>query len=149
MTFEKDSSAGYLANHMARLFAAGLHRRIKPIGLSPGVFPALIALWAKDGQTQKALVHQLDIEQATLANTLARMERDGLIVRKASEDDGRVQQIFLTDRAKLLEEEALGEALNQNAEALSDFTEEEKELFLEFMRRAIAAMQNGPAGSRS
>ncbi len=149
MTFEKDSSAGYLANHMARLFAAGLHRRIKPIGLSPGVFPALIALWAKDGQTQKALVHQLDIEQATLANTLARMERDGLIVRKASEDDGRVQQIFLTDRAKLLEEEALGEALNQNAEALSDFTEEEKELFLEFMRRAIAAMQNSPAGSRS
>lgn len=144
MTFEKDSSAGYLANHMARLFAAGLHRRIRPLGLSPGVFPALIALWAKDGQTQKALVHQLDIEQATLANTLARMERDGLIIRKASEDDGRVQQIFLTDRAKSLEAEALGEALKQNAEALADFSDEEKDLFLDFMRRAIAAMQDGP-----
>ncbi|MEO1112506.1 MAG: MarR family transcriptional regulator [Pseudomonadota bacterium] len=144
MTFEKDSSAGYLANHMARLFAAGLHRRIRPLGLSPGVFPALIALWAKDGQTQKALVHQLDIEQATLANTLARMERDGLIIRKASENDGRVQQIFLTDRAKSLEAEALGEALKQNAEALADFSDEEKDLFLDFMRRAIAAMQDGP-----
>lgn len=144
MTFEKDSSAGYLANHMARLFAAGLHRRIRPLGLSPGVFPALIALWAKDGQTQKALVHQLDIEQATLANTLARMERDGLIIRKASEDDGRVQQIFLTARAKSLEAEALGEALKQNAEALADFSDEEKGLFLDFMRRAIAAMQDGP-----
>ncbi|WP_420334446.1 MarR family winged helix-turn-helix transcriptional regulator [Roseibium sp.] len=149
MTFEKDSSAGYLANHMARLFAAGLHRRIKPLGLSPGVFPALIALWAKDGQTQKALVHQLDIEQATLANTLARMERDGLIFRKASDDDGRVQQIFLTERAKSLEEDALGEALKQNAETLADFTDDEKELFLDFMRRAIAAMQTSPAGRRS
>ncbi|MET1415806.1 MarR family transcriptional regulator [Roseibium sp. HPY-6] len=141
MTFEKDSSAGYLANHMARLFAAGLHRRIKPLGLSPGVFPALIALWTKEGQTQKALVKLLDIEQATLANTLSRMERDGLIVRRASEDDGRVQQIFLTERAKSLEKDALGAATLQNAEALADFTENEKAQFLEFMRRAIAAMQ--------
>ncbi len=61
MTFEKDSSDGYLANHMARLFAAGLHRRIRPLGLSPGQFPALVALWAKEGRTQKELVQLLDI----------------------------------------------------------------------------------------
>ena len=149
MTFEKDSSAGYLANHMARLFAAGLHRRIRPLGLSPGVFPALIALWTKEGQTQKALVNLLDIEQATLANTLARMERDGLIVRRPSEDDGRVQQIFLTDRARSLEEQALGEALKQNAEALAGFTENEREQFLNFMRRAISAMQKAEEGKQS
>ncbi|WP_371932840.1 MarR family winged helix-turn-helix transcriptional regulator [Roseibium sp. MMSF_3544] len=141
MTFKKDSSAGYLANHMARLFAAGLHRRIRPLGLSPGVFPALIALWAKEGQTQKDLVKLLDIEQATLANTLARMERDGLIVRRASEEDGRVHEIFLTDRARALEGAAVGEAMAQNAEALAGFSKAETEQFLDFMRRAISAMQ--------
>ncbi len=82
MAFEKNSSAGYLANHMARLFAAGLQRRIKPLGLATGQFPALVALWQKEGQTQKDLVAALDIEQATLANTLSRMERDGLVIRK-------------------------------------------------------------------
>ncbi|MCK7612456.1 MarR family winged helix-turn-helix transcriptional regulator [Roseibium sediminicola] len=147
MNFKKDTSAGYLANHMARLFASGLQRRIKPLGLSPGQFPALVALWAKEGRTQKELVELLDIEQATLANTLARMERDGLISRRASEEDGRVQQIFLTDRAKSLEEEAIGAALAQNAEALAGFSESERDQFLDYMRRAIAAMQSAETGS--
>jgi DNA-binding MarR family transcriptional regulator len=146
MTFKKDSSAGYLANHMARLFAVGLHRRIKPLGLATGQFPALLALWSKEGQTQKELVQALDIEQATLANTLARMERDGLIHRRASEEDGRVQQIFLTDKTKALQTEAVAAARSQNMAALADFTDEEIKQFLDFMRRAIASMQKEEAG---
>ncbi|MHA7776202.1 MarR family winged helix-turn-helix transcriptional regulator [Roseibium sp. M-1] len=146
MRFEKDTSAGYLANHMARLFASGLHHRIRPLGLSPGQFPALVALWAQEGRTQKELVELLDVEQATLANTLARMERDGLIVRRASEEDGRVQEIFLTEKARALEEAAIASALAQNAEALRGFTPDETKLFLEFMRRTIAAMQAADAG---
>jgi len=141
MTFDKDTSAGYLANHMARLFAVGLQRRIKPLGLATGQFPALLALWAKEGQTQKELVRQLDIEQATLANTLSRMERDGLITRVPCPEDGRVQRIFLTGKAKALEEDAIGAAQAQNAVALGDFSDEEIGTFLEFMHRAIGAMQ--------
>jgi DNA-binding MarR family transcriptional regulator len=146
MTFKKDSSAGYLANHMARLFAVGLHRRIKPLGLATGQFPALLALWSKEGQTQKELVQALDIEQATLANTLARMERDGLIHRRASEEDGRVQRIFLTDKTKALQTEAVAAARSQNMAALADFTDEEINQFLAFMRRAITSMQKEEAG---
>nr|WP_236042689.1 MarR family winged helix-turn-helix transcriptional regulator [Roseibium aggregatum] len=141
MTFSKETSAGYLANHMARLFAIGLQRRIKPLGLATGQFPALLALWAEEGQTQKELVSQLGIEQATLANTLSRMERDGLIVRKSCPEDGRVQRIFLTDKAKALEAEAIGSARAQNAVALKDFSDTEVRQFLDFMHRAIAAMQ--------
>ena len=141
MTFEKDSSAGYLTNHMARLFAAGLQRRIRPLGLTTGQFPALLALWSKDGRSQKELVQLLDIEQATLANTLARMERDGLIVRKPSEEDGRVQLIYLTHSAKALETPAIQAAQDTNAIALKDFSEGEKKQFLDFMWRAITALQ--------
>lgn len=141
MTFKKESSAGYLANHMARLFAVGLQRRIKPLGLSTGQFPALLALWATEGQTQKDLVQQLGIEQATLANTLSRMERDGLISRKPCEEDGRVQRIFLTQKARALRDEAIGSAQAQNAVALEGFSEQEIEEFLSFMHRAINAMQ--------
>ncbi len=145
MSFEKNASAGYLANHMARLFAAGLHRRIKPLGLAPGQFAALLALWEKEGRTQKELVQLLDIEQATLANTLARMERDGLIHRQASEEDGRVQEIFLTDRARLLEAPAKDAALATNAEALEGFSDAERDQFLAFMRRAVAGLQKNQA----
>ena len=40
------------------------------------------------------------MEQATIANTLARMERDGLIERRVHPRDKRAQQIFLTDKAR-------------------------------------------------
>lgn len=141
MSFEKDSSAGYLANHLARLFATGLQRRIKPLGLAPGQFPTLLALWAREGQTQKDLVLALDIEQATLANTLSRMERDGLIERRASKEDGRVQEIFLTDKTRALKGEAIAAAMAQNGVALEGFSKDETAQFLDFMRRAISSMQ--------
>ena len=76
--FDKHRSAGYLANHMARVFAHALAERIRPLGLAPGQFMTLIELWREDGLTQRDLVARLDVEQATMANTLKRMERDGI-----------------------------------------------------------------------
>ena len=83
MTFEKSRSAGYLANHMARLFAQHLHRRIRPLGLAPAQFMTLLELWDDDGLTQKDLVARLrktiprqqfdiPVQAAIGANILAR-----------------------------------------------------------------------------
>lgn len=141
MEFLKDQSAGYLANHMARLFARGLTARIKPLGLTIGTFPALLELWDKDGLTQKDLVVRLDIEQATMANTLARMERDGLIVRRKDVSDGRVQRVWLTDHARHLRKPAIEAAKAENAAALSGLSEAEQSLFVALMQRVIAAQQ--------
>ncbi len=134
----KDQSAGYLANHMARLFARGLATRIKPLGLTIGTFPALLELWEKDGLTQKELVIRLDIEQATMANTLARMERDGMIVRKKDVSDGRVQRVWLTDRARDLRGPAIEAASAENAATLRGLSEDEQRQFIALMQKVIA-----------
>lgn len=137
MTFSKDQSAGYLANHMARIFAQGLTARIKPLGLTTGTFPALLELWDTDGLTQKQLTERLDIEQATMANTLARMERDGLIVRKKDANDGRAQRIWLTDRARNLRDPAIAAAQEENAMRLAGLTEDEKRQFIALIQKVI------------
>ncbi len=141
MAFDKSKSAGYLANHMARLFAIGLHERIRPLGLAPAQFMTLLELWEEDGLTQKELVQRLDVEQATMANTLTRMERDKLINRKPHPADGRAQSICLTRKAKELKEEATQAAREQNEVALADFSQKEKEVFLKLMGKAIEAMR--------
>ncbi|MEM8796039.1 MAG: MarR family transcriptional regulator [Pseudomonadota bacterium] len=138
MTFKKDQSAGYLANHMARLFARGLTERIKPLGLTTGTFPALLELWDEDGLTQKELVDRLDIEQATMANTLMRMERDGLITRRKDETDGRSQRVWLTDHARSLRDPAIAAARDENASALSGLSEAECDQFIALMQKVIA-----------
>lgn len=137
MEFEKNASAGYLVNHLARLFARGLTARIRPLGLSTGVFPALLELWENDGLTQSQLVQRLDIEQATMAGTLARMERDGLVLRQRDPSDGRVQRIWLTPHARGLRQAATQAAIDENQAALSHLTEVERAQFIALMTRIL------------
>lgn len=147
MLFDKAKSAGYLANHMARLFANGLSDRIRPLGLTPGQFPALLELWETDGLSQKDLVRLIDVEQATLANTLTRMERDGLIVRRSHPRDGRVQQIWLTEFGRSLRDAATQAAEAQNAAALKLMSEAERAELIRLMALAIRAMRTCREGS--
>ncbi|NCP18951.1 MAG: MarR family transcriptional regulator [Erythrobacter sp.] len=137
MTFSKDSSAGYLVNDLARRFAAALQARIKPLGLSTGVFPVMVQLWEDDGLTQSELVRRIGVEQATMANTLARMQRDGLIARQRSKADGRVQEIWLTERGQSLREPAIAAAETVNSVALSDLSSEERDRFLHLVGKVI------------
>jgi DNA-binding MarR family transcriptional regulator len=86
-------------------------------------------------------VAQIDVEQATLANTLARMERDGLIVREDHPSDGRAKIIRLTDKARGLREAATRAAMAQNQLALSGLSEAERKTFINLMQRVIDAMK--------
>ena len=140
MDFKKAESAGYLANHMARLFANALHERICPLGLAPAQFMTLLELWEEDGLTQKDLVRGLDIEQATMANTLKRMERDGLIHRQENPTDRRAQLIRLTDKARSLQDDATAAANEVNGIALSGLSDEERRELIRMMARVIAAL---------
>lgn len=141
MKFDHSSSAGYLANHMARLLFEELRKRIQHLGIVPGQFPALLELWVKDGQTQRELVAKLDIEQATMANTLNRMERDGLISRAEHPTDGRARVVTLTKKALAIRDEAYSAASSVNEMALKNLTPDERAQFINMMQRVILTLQ--------
>lgn len=138
MAFDRMDSATYLASLLAKSFSRALQERGQKLGFAPGQFPVLLELWSEEGLTQKQLLDRLDIEQATMANTLARMERDGLILRKKHPTDKRALQIFLTDKARAMEVEAKAAAIAADQSHFSDFRHFERELMLEYMRKAIA-----------
>ena len=135
------NSAGYLVNNLARLLVEVLRKRIAPLGIVPGQFPTLLALWEKDGLTQKELLALVDIEQATLANTLTRMERDGLIIRKEHPADARARTIHLTEQGHSIRDEAYQTAMQINEEVLAELSDEETQEFLDYMRRVIGRMK--------
>jgi len=141
MAFKKMNSAGYLINHMARLFAQGLRDEIAPLNLAPAQFMTLLELWNEEGLTQKDLVDRLDVEQATIANTIVRMERDGLIERRSHPDDGRARLIYVTDKARLLETDATKSAMAINRNFLSALSSDEQRQFIEFMQRVITSVK--------
>lgn len=133
-----DQSAGYLMNHLARQFAILLTERLKPLGLSPAQFPILLHLWEEDGLSQHQLVEKTDLRQATIANTLMRMERDGLITTEKDEKDNRIKRFKLTPKSKALQEDSIQIANNINQEALSVLDESEQRQFLQMTQKIIA-----------
>ncbi|PSJ81520.1 MarR family transcriptional regulator [Neisseria iguanae] len=125
-------------NHIARQFAILLNEGLNPLGVSPAQFPILLTLWEQDGLSQNELVEIADLKQATIANTLARMERDGLIVRIPHPTDARIRLIKLTNHAKDLQEKATVIAQNINQTALSVLTDDEQEVFIRMMNKVVA-----------
>lgn len=107
------------------------------LGFSPGQFPVLLELWQEDGLTQKQLLDRLDVEQATLANTLSRMERDRLIQRAPHPGDRRAQIITLTQLGRDLEVQAVEAAAEADAALFSGFKRFERELMIEYMRMIV------------
>lgn len=142
MTFDKTRSAGVLASELARHYGAELQRRLAPLGLSPAQFLVLSELWGEDGQTQRQLTGRLGVEQATMANTLARMERDNLVARTPHPDDRRSQIVVLTDTARQLKDRAVAVAVEVNQTVLEGLPLAERELFLSMLGRAVSGMRH-------
>jgi len=56
-----------------------------------------------DGLATRDIANVCGIRVSSLNETLARMEREGLVERRASEEDGRVMQVFLTQAGAAME----------------------------------------------
>lgn len=141
MRFERDRSAGYMTNWAARLFARAIDQRLKEIGVSSGQMPVFFALADGRKLTQKQLAQIAAIEQPTMASTLARMERDGLIERRPDPADGRSSLVFLSAEARR-KAELVMKAVNEiNTAALDPLTEAERSALLDSLGKVVSALE--------
>jgi DNA-binding MarR family transcriptional regulator len=140
MRFIREESSGYLTNWAARLFARAIDRRLVPLGLSSAYMPVFFALAAGEALSQTELARRAAVEQPTMAATLKRMERDGLIVRSPDPKDRRSALVSLTGlaREKLRSVQAAGQAVNDTA--LAPLSVAERQQYLSLLRRVIAAL---------
>lgn len=95
-----DKNLCYKVNYLGRLLLSQLNDQTKPFGVTQGQLPVLCCLDEKEGQTQAELCKNIQVEQPTMANTLRRMERDGLIYRISSEHDKRQSRVYITDQTR-------------------------------------------------
>ncbi|MDB5524697.1 MAG: MarR family transcriptional regulator [Rhizobium sp.] len=70
------------------------------IGLFPGQEIMLTKIAEKDGASQKSLGDSIGLDHSTVAKSLTRLERCGLIHRHKCATDGRVTKVFITDKGR-------------------------------------------------
>lgn len=132
------STPGHLISLAARGFARLSEARLKPLGFGIGYLPVLVALQDRQAGSQRDLARFARIEQPSMAQMLARMERDGLICRVPDPADGRSSRISLTEAARTRLPDACAALFQGNREALSGFTDEEAAQLATLLTRLIA-----------
>jgi len=127
----------------ARMLARKADARFRELGISVSQMPVFAAL--KDGAqlSQKDLTRLAGVEQSSMAQLLARMERDGLIRRTADPADGRSSLISLTEAAFDRLKPARAVLSQGNREALAGFDAQDIETLLTLLRRVIVNVSDG------
>jgi DNA-binding MarR family transcriptional regulator len=142
MASEPEKSPAYVVNHLSRLFTQSLYDQLKSHGVAPGQFPVLMCLWDQDGLTQRELYERVKIEQATMSNTLKRMERDCLIYREPDPADRRAMRIHLTGMAKNLQGTLTKGAKSVVKSAFDGVKKKDRKALMDVLEHMIGNLEN-------
>ncbi|BCG45762.1 Transcriptional regulator, MarR family [Citrifermentans bremense] len=131
-------------NYLARLLLSKVNEETSSYGVTQGQLPVLCCLNDKEGQTQSELCKNIQVEQPTMANTLRRMERDGLICKTPSEHDGRQSQIFISSEVRPLLESLQAKRDEVISWMLRDMSVEERDTFKRLIDKAVKSLDERP-----
>ena len=86
----------------ARHARTALAARLSVLGLHAGQEQILLALDEEDHLSLSAIADRLGVRAQTITRAITRLETQGFVVRTASEDDGRVSRIALTETGQAI-----------------------------------------------
>ncbi len=127
-------------------------RRIAHLGITPDQFTVMRTLLEFAGITQSELTEQMSSDPNTVASLLERMEKSGLLERRAHEKDRRAHRLHLKAEGKRKYQKARQVAIALQTEVLGVLPENEREKFLEHLALAAdacrAAAEKSPRRSK-
>lgn len=103
--------------------------KLEPYGVTPVQYALLHQLWRKDGQFSYELGKSLLLDSATITGIVDRLEQSELIERRLDPTDRRTRLIFLTEKAKKLEQPLKKKMAEMNKEVLLGLAEDEIQHF--------------------
>lgn len=123
----KDKNLIMLMADITKMFHTEMKRRVNEDSKMVTYRPILRMLEFHDGCNQLDIVNHTMLKAPTISLTLRNMEYEGLIERKASLEDKRSVNIYITSKGRLLNEKmhVLCEKLKE--EILCNISEEENE----------------------
>lgn len=145
MTEDEWAPEAYPGHYFSRI-SRGLARvgdaRFRELGFATAQLPVLTAL--KDGarRSQMELARWARVEQPTMAQLLARMERDGIVRREPDPADRRSSLVSLTREAEARLPAGRAILRQANAEMTRGLTGEEVATLVTLLRRVLANVED-------
>ncbi|AZM95433.1 transcriptional regulator SlyA [Vreelandella venusta] len=100
------STIGFRIARLPHLWRSILDRRLAPLGLTQTRWVTLYHLWKLgEGNPQCDLARVIGVEAPSLVRTLGQLEEQGLVERRACDNDRRSKRLYLTPAAMPLLEQ--------------------------------------------
>lgn len=143
-----DSPVSWALMTLAHTQRARAASRLAPLGLFPGQELMLMQLWQEDGRSQKELGGLLGLDHSTVAKSVQRLERAGLVKRSRSPVDGRVVLVHITEEGRALEAPVLAVWSELEALATIPFSPSEREQFLALTAKLMGQEDSSAVSDR-
>lgn len=118
-----------------------VHNVISRYGLHPGQPRILHTVACMDGATQKEIAARLQVSPASLAMSIKRMQKAGLLEKVGDRRDLRINQIRLTAEGKRVQAASLAELIASAQRMLAGFSPEEIDLLASYLDRIHQNLQ--------
>jgi len=143
----EEQTVGQLLMQVCRLTGDRMRVKMEEIGLHRAQGFTLFFLGHHDGVPQSEIARAFHLSAASVTSMLQRMERDGWIVRRPDPDDQRVSRVYLTEKARVLHEEAHSNFLELEREVTAVLTlREQGELHALLAKVHAKLIERLPAG---
>ena len=120
------STIGFRIARLPHLWRSILDRRLAPLGLTQTRWVTLYHLWKLgEGNPQCDLARAIAAEAPSLVRTLGQLEAQGLVERRACDDDRRSKRLYLTPAAIPLLEQIDSVVLAARQEMLAGLSEQD------------------------
>jgi MarR family transcriptional regulator for hemolysin len=128
------STIGFRIARLPHLWRSILDRRLAPLGLTQTRWVTLYHLWRLgEGHPQCDLARAIGVEAPSLVRTLGQLEEQGLVERRACDNDRRSKRIYLTPAAMPLLEKIDSVAQQERKEMFAGLSEENLEQLNEWL----------------
>jgi MarR family transcriptional regulator for hemolysin len=135
------ATCAFWINRVSRMLLRLHEARLRPLGLTMSQLPVLLALEGERSLSQKELALRARVEQPTMAEMLARMERDGIVQREPNPADARGSLTSLSRKTRLRLPKAKAELTQGELDATAGFSAEEKALLLSLLQRVAKNLE--------
>ena len=105
-----------------------INRELSNYGIGSGQFMFLLELYIQDGRNQEELSERLKIDKGTTARALKKLEEQGFITRLKDECDKRSNKIYLTQKAKDVQENVYDILDEWNKKLRESLSKEEEDI---------------------
>ena len=136
-----DETIGYQLRLAQILAYRAFEDRVSQYGVAPRYLGLLGIVAAHPGQPQSRLAEALGLQRSSLVTILDRLEKDGLLERKATKTDRRTNSLSLTAHGHQVLQELEVEALRHEEELCAGLSAKEREVTVDGLRKIVAGLR--------